>query len=187
MVKLMGHVAIGLLFSTPAWYLWHGRTRLAFIGFVLATVMLPDVDLVLQHVIPGVEHHGVTHTILFVVTVSVVVGLLASHVLMPALRRWWFTSEADVASKATIYRFVIGGLLLGGLSHLFADILSAPDIAQPTEPLWPLFDKPIAIDVIYYSSIWWNLGLLVVALLVHLGLAVHIGGLPAGLGRPERR
>lgn len=187
MVKLMGHVAMGLLFSTPAWFVWRGRMRLAFIGFVLATVMLPDIDLVLHRIAPSIGHHEVTHTVLFVVVVAVVVGLIVSHGFMPVLERWWLASEQHPASRATIRRFVIGGLLLGGLSHLFADMLSAPDIAQPIEPLWPVFDKPISIDVIYYSSIWWNLGLLVAAVLVHLGLAVHRGGVTVGPVRPERR
>ena len=59
MVKLMGHVAMGLLFALPAWYRWEGRLPLAFVGFVLTTVVLPDVDLVLSGVVPGVHHHGV--------------------------------------------------------------------------------------------------------------------------------
>lgn len=187
MVKLMGHVAMGLLFSTPAWFIWRGRVRLSFIGFVLATVMLPDIDLLLHRVVPAVDHHEVTHTVVFVVAVAVVVGLLVSHGFMPVLERWWLASEHHPASRATIRRFVVGGLLLGGLSHLFADTLSAPDIAQPIEPLWPVFDQPISVDVIYYSSIWWNLGLLVVAVLIHLALAVHTSELSVGPGRPERR
>lgn len=184
MVNLMGHMAFGLLFATPAWFVWNGRLAIAFIGFVLATVMLPDVDLVLQGVIPTVEHHGITHTVLFVSVVSVVGGLLLSHALAAVLERWWVSSEGHRTGRGTIHRFVIGGLLLGGLSHVFADMLSAPDAAQPVEPLWPVFNKPISVDVIYYSSIWWNLGLLVAAAIVHLGLAWYPDGPLGRSGQP---
>lgn len=173
MVKLMGHIAMGLLWAIPAWFVWDGRVSLAFIGFVLATVMLPDVDLVLRYVIPTVDHHGVTHTVLFVTVVAALAGVLAASVLAPVLERWWKRSEDHRVSKRTIYLFVTGGLLLGGFSHLFADVLSSPDIAQPVEPLWPFLDKPISVDVIHYSSIWWNLGLLLVAIAIHLVLGYH--------------
>ncbi|WP_227374316.1 metal-dependent hydrolase [Haladaptatus halobius] len=170
MVKLMGHIAMGLLWALPVWFVWDGRVALAFVGFVLATVMLPDVDLVLRHMIPGVEHHGVTHTVLFVTVVAVVAGLVAAPVVKPMLQRWWVESEGEIVSKGAIHLFVVGGLLLGGLSHLFTDMLSAPDIAQPVEPFWPFFDKPVSFDLIYYSSAWWNLGLLIVAAAIHFGL-----------------
>ena len=171
MVKLMGHIAVGLLFALPAWFVWDGRTALAFVGFVLSTVMLPDIDLLLRHFIPTVHHHGVTHTVVFVVLVAVVAGVLVARVVMPVLERWWVESENRLVAERTVYLFVTGGLLLGGLSHLFVDMLSAPDIAPPIEPLWPFLDKPISVDLIYYSSIWWNLGLLAVAVAVHLLLA----------------
>jgi hypothetical protein len=34
MVKLMGHVAIGLLLALRSWSVWDGRLQLGFIGFV---------------------------------------------------------------------------------------------------------------------------------------------------------
>jgi hypothetical protein len=71
--------------------------------------------------------------------------------------------------------FVAGGLFLGGVSQVLGDMLSAPDIAQPIEPLWPLVNEPISLDVLYYSSVWWNLGLLVVAVLAHLAMASRYG------------
>lgn len=71
----------------------------------------------------------------------------------------------------TVFVFATAGFLTGGLSHIFADLLSAPDIASPLEPLWPLYDKPIIVDVIYYDSVFWNFELLAVAIVVHLALA----------------
>jgi hypothetical protein len=63
MVDVSGHVAIGLLFAAPAWFLWGRRGSLSFVGFSLLTAMLPDADLFLRRVFPTVQHHGVTHTV----------------------------------------------------------------------------------------------------------------------------
>lgn len=174
----MGHLAIGLLAAAPAWFVWDGRVSLAFVAFVVSTVMLPDVDLVLRLAVPGVEHHGVTHTFVFILLVAVVAGVVAARGLAPHIERWWLRSEGHFVPRGEIYGFVTGGLVLGGASHVFADMLSAPDIAPPVSPLWPFVTEPISFDVIFYSSIWWNLGLLLVAGCVHAVLAYR-DGLPA--------
>lgn len=162
MVDVLGHVAMGLLWAVPVWFFRERRTSLAFIGFVLLAVMLPDVDLYL----PGIAHHGVTHTVLFVAITSLLGGALIAPMATPVLRRWWRRSEP--VSKASVYRFIVIGLLLGGLSHLFIDMLSAGTGGNPPlEPFWPFFKGPFSIDFIYYSSFRWNGGLLAVALVVH--------------------
>ena len=168
MVDVLGHVAMGLLWAVPVWFLWDGRISLSFIALVLLTVMIPDVDLYL----PGIAHHGVTHTIVFVTLVALIGGALIAPVVPPVLRRWWRRSEDESISPASIYLFVAGGLLVGGLSHLFIDMLSAGSGGNPPlEPFWPFFSGPFSIDFIYYSSLIWNGGLLIVALVGHLALA----------------
>lgn len=168
MVDVLGHFGMAFLWAFPAWFRWDGRVSLAFIGFVISTAMLPDVDLVLRDFLPGFHHHGITHTVVFVTGVALVAGVVAAHVLRPTIERWWMHSEGHTVSRVDVYGFVTGGLLLGGLSHVFADMLSAPDVAQPVEPLWPFLDKPFSLDVIYYSAPTWNLGLLLFALALHV-------------------
>lgn len=170
MVDVMGHLGMALVWAVPAWFVWHRRVSLAFVGFVLATAMLPDVDLVLRAFLP-VSHHGVTHTLVFVTAVAICAGLAAERVLEPTLRRWWRWSEGTIASERGLFAFAAGGLLLGGASHLFADMLSAPDVAAPINPFWPLFAKPWSVDLIWYNSPWWNAGLLTAAVALHLVVA----------------
>jgi hypothetical protein len=157
---------MGLLFALPAWILWDGRTATAFIVFVLLTSKLPDLDLVLQGLGLPVKHHGVLHTVVFVVGFSVVAGAVAVAVLRPVLRRWWRLTEDETVRNGTIYLFVTGGLVLGGLSHLFADMLAA-DPYEPIEPLWPLVQEPFPIHVLHYTSLWLNLGLFILATALH--------------------
>ena len=174
MVDVLGHVAMGLLWATPAWFLWDGRVSVAFIGFVLLAVMLPDVDLYL----PGVVHHGPTHTVLFVALIALLGGALASVVATPVLRRWWRRTEYASAPRTWTYGFVASGLFLGGASHLFIDMLSAGTGGNPSlEPFWPVFATSFSIEFIYYSSFRWNGGLLVAVLVVHAVL-FYLDGTP---------
>ncbi|MFH5798710.1 metal-dependent hydrolase [Haladaptatus sp. CMAA 1911] len=169
MVDVSGHLAMALLFAAPAWLLWERRGSLAFAAFTLVTAMLPDTDLVLRHLIPAVHHHGVTHTVLFVTVASVAAGALTATLLTSRFEasRW---VRSDRIDEETVFVFATAGFLIGGMSHLFADLLSAPDIAPPLSPLWPVYTEPIIIDVIYYDSPIWNFGLFGVALAVHFAL-----------------
>lgn len=172
MVDIMGHVAMGLLWAIPAWFVWTKRTSLVFIGTVAVFALLPDIDLWLERIVPSmVHHHGVTHTVVFVAAISVIVGAIAAAVLTRPLDRWLGYERFDAGS---MFAFTTGAVLLGGLSHLFADMLSAPDIATPIEPFWPIMDKPWSIDVIFYNSPWWNIGLLTVAVLLHSAIAYSV-------------
>lgn len=132
MVDVLGHVAMGLLWTVPAWFLWEQRISLTFIGFVLFAVMIPDVDINL----PGVVHHGVTHTVVFVTGVALFGGALVTLVSAPMLRRWWRQSDRKSASR-TVFGLTSGGLFVGGLSHLLIDMLSAGATGNPPlEPFW---------------------------------------------------
>lgn len=176
MVDVSGHLAMGLLWATPAWFVWRERRRvtLAFLGIVLPAALLPDVDLPLQAAFPGaVHHHGATHTVVFVVLAGVAVGGLAAALAGPLDRRFE-GHRLDRGSPFT-FAFAAAATVLGGLSHLFADVLSAPDVASPIEPFWPFVDGSPSIDVIWYNSPWWNVGLLIVAVVLHLGLAYATG------------
>lgn len=169
MVATAGHLAMALLFALPAWILWDGRTGGVFIAFVLAASTLPDVDLVLQSMGFGVKHHGVTHTILFVVVVGSIGGLLAVALLRPTLQRWWQLTEEETIQRGTLYLFVAGGFILGGLSHLFGDML-AGDSYEPVEPLWPVIGTEVEFPIAHYTSPWLNGILLVVAVFLHLAV-----------------
>lgn len=157
---------MGLLFALPAWILWNERTAAAFVAFVLATSTLPDLDLALQSLGLPVKHHGVLHTVVFVVGFAAVVGVVAVAVLRPVLRHWWRLTEGETVREGTIYLFVAGGFALGGLSHLFVDMLAA-DSYQSIEPLWPFVEGSVSIYVAPYTSPWLNFGLLLVATTLH--------------------
>lgn len=171
MVDVTGHFGMALVFAAPAWAVWGRRAALGFTAFTLVTAMLPDTDLVLRRVLP-ITHHGITHTLLFVVLGGVLGGAIASRWLTPRLNAHRWIRSTEIESE-TVFVFAAAGLIVGGVSHLFADILSAPDIAAPLEPFWPIYAEPIVVDVIYYDSAIWNYGLFAVAAGLHLVLYRH--------------
>lgn len=173
MVDITGHLAFGLLFALPAWFVWRKRISAAFVGLALITSLLPDVDLWLSRWFPGqIHHHGVTHTIVFVALASLVAGLIAAAFLTGPLDDWLGWDRFD---KGSMFTFAFAAFLLGGLSHVFADILSAPDISTPIEPFWPFFDKPWSADLIYYNDPLWNSVFLIAMVVLHAALAYAVG------------
>jgi hypothetical protein len=134
-----------------------------FLGFVLPAAMVPDVDLY----VPWLAHHGPTHTILFVVAVGIVGGAVTTLVAT-----WWSGwSGGSEAFRPTLYAFSTMAFLVGGLSHVFIDLLSNSQAGQPLNPFWPFFEKPFHLYAIHhFSAPIWNGFLLLGAITVHLVL-----------------
>lgn len=162
---------MGLLWAVPAWFVWDARASMAFIGLAVPASLLPDIDLWIERVAPSiVHHHGVTHTAAFVLLVSIGAAAIVAVLSTRSLSR---QCGDDRFGTRDAFVFAFSAFLLGGSSHLFTDMLSAPDIAQPIEPFWPFIDKAWSVDVIWYDAPLWNLGFLAAALLLHL-LIVYV-------------
>lgn len=169
MVDIMGHIAFGLLFALPAWFLWNDRASVGFIALAVVGSLLPDVDLWLVQLFPAqIHHHGLTHTVLFVTIVSLVGGALLAGLLGRRVDNWIESERFDTYS---LFVFSSVAFLIGSLSHLVADMLSAPDISTPIEPFWPFFEKPWSVDLLWYNAMWINAGFISVMVALHLALA----------------
>ena len=168
MVDVLGHLGMALLWLAPAWYFLDRRkTAAAVVGTGFWFGMLPDVDLVLSNYLSGIHHHGVFHTVLVVTILAAILGPLLGRTLEAVGDdASWFSAEAE--ADALKLGFVV--VWVAGLSHLFADMLSAPDVASRIEPLWPLYDGSIVfVDLLWYKSFWATWALL------FAGLAVNVG------------
>lgn len=162
-------MAFALVFALPAWFVWRKRVSAAFVVLSLFTSVLPDLDVLLARWFPGlIRHHGVTHTVVFVVLVSIVTGLLSAALLTRPIDDWLGWERFD---RESMFAFAFLAFLLGGLSHLFADSLSAPDISTPITPFWPFLDWAVGLDVIYYDNPLYNAVFLVAMLAVHAAVA----------------
>lgn len=172
MVDVMGHLGFGLLFAIPAWFIWSRRVSLAFIALAVITALIPDIDIWLRKFFPQyVHHHGVTHTVLFSVVVSLIGAAIVAVVLTRPIDRRLRSEHFD---RSSMFVLAFAAFLTGALSHLFADMLSAPDIASPIEPFWPFFDKPWSVDILWYNDPMWNSVLLTVAIIIHIALAATV-------------
>jgi inner membrane protein len=164
MVDVAGHVGMALVWLGVVWFVVSNRrTAAVFVLIGLPFGLFPDIDLYLRRIFPTLHHHGVVHTVLAVSVVGIVAGTILARTLVP-----WLADRGYVPLDAldSADALTIGVALLGGYSHLFADILSAPDISQPIEPFWPLYMQPVSIDVFYYTGFWATWGLLGLGLLV---------------------
>jgi membrane-bound metal-dependent hydrolase YbcI (DUF457 family) len=168
MVDVIGHLGMALIWLAPAWFfLDEGKTAVTFVGVGFWFGVLPDVDLYLQRVFEGFKHHGVLHTILAVSLIALFIGPLVGWLLERTIGGSdWFSSEAE--DRAASFGFLM--VEVAGLSHIFADVLSAPDIAEAIEPFWPLYQHSIGIDLVWYNSPAFNWALFVVGLALNVGL-----------------
>ena len=164
MVDVLGHLGMALVWLSPSWlFIDEQRTAVTVLAVGFWFGMLPDADLVVSNIDAlGIHHHGIFHTVLFVTLAAAILGPL----LGLAMRRVfgdtkWLSARA--ADRAVPLGVVV--VFVTGLSHLFADMLSAPDTATRIEPLWPLVKGPIVyMDVLYYKSFWATTALFVAGL-----------------------
>ena len=167
MVDVLGHLGMALLWLVPAWWVVDQRkTAALFVATGFWFGMLPDVDLVLSNWFDGIHHHGVFHTVLVVTLLAMVIGPLVGVVFRRiGEHSEWFSVRAR--EHATPMGFL--AVWIPGLSHLFADMLSAPDISTPIEPFWPILNGSfVLVDVFWYTSWWATWGLLVLGILVNV-------------------
>lgn len=167
MVDVLGHLGMALLWLAPVWYFVEHRQTAALVvagGFWFG--MLPDIDLFLSDWIHGIHHHGVVHTVLVVTILAVVLGPLVGLAFKRiGERTGWFSARAR--ERATAIGFLT--VWIPGLSHLFADMLSAPDVSTRIEPFWPVVTGPVVLmDVLWYQSWWATWGLFVLGVTVNV-------------------
>ena len=169
MVDVVGHLGMALIWLAPAWLVIDRvKTATTFVGVGFWFGLLPDSDLYIRRVLETVKHHGVFHTILVVTIIAAVLGPVISWLLERTLSGTeWFSRTAE----RTTFAFGFLMVWIPGLSHIFADMLSAPDISEPLEPFWPLYQQSLGIDVVWYSDPWVNWGLLILGL--SLNIAVY--------------
>lgn len=159
---------MALIWLAPAWVVFdRDRTAATFVGLGFWFGMLPDADLVLSNWFVTVKHHGVLHTVLAVTIAAAVIGPIVGWLLKRTLGdTQWFSRQA--ADGAYGVGFVM--IWVAGLSHLFGDMLSAPDIAEAIEPLWPIYGQSIGIDLVWYNSTWVNWGLFLAGVALNVAL-----------------
>ncbi|EMA64270.1 metal-dependent hydrolase [Halorubrum lipolyticum] len=174
MVDVTGHLGMALLWLAPAWFLLDSRrTAVTFLVAAVPFGMLPDVDLVLEGVFPTIKHHGVFHTILAVTLFAAILGPVVGKLVEAVVGDTdWLSPEAAARSV----RFGFLAVWIPGLAHVFADMLSAPDIADSIEPLWPLYHGSIGVDLVWYNNPVVNWGLLAAGVLVNVVLYAYVGG-----------
>lgn len=161
-----GHIGLALLFAAPAWLVFEGfRAGLAFSALAALTGMFPDLDIYVMRYL-FVEHHGVMHSLVFLVPAALVLGGVITGGYL-AVR------DGDRPAAAAVFGFVTVALFVGMLSHMVGDILTSPDIAPPIKPLYPLVETRFVLDAAFVKSNLWNLGPLALGLLAQGALAVR--------------
>lgn len=158
----LGHFGIALLFAAPVAALLHPRTQTGFSVYVILTALLPDLD----NYVPGLVHHGVTHTFAFGIIAGVGGGALAAVAVVVSQRS---TEEGLVEQfdPVRVFAFVALGLFIGVSSHVVGDILILLPGTQPVSPFWPIGEQTYQFGITHLGAPIRN------ATLILAGLALH--------------
>lgn len=154
-----GHYGAALLVYAPIGFLLlRVDPALALVGGagVLALATVPDYDLR----IPFISHRGITHTLLFTLVVSALLGAVGW--------RLGQGSYQPLGGPATTAAFGAGVGLLGLGSHLLADMLTPAGVAV----LWPLSDHEFTVSVARADNTLANWGLLALGVFATAGALV---------------
>ncbi|WP_255195946.1 metal-dependent hydrolase [Halorarius litoreus] len=154
-----GHYGAALLVYAPVGFLLlRVDPTLALVGGagVLALATVPDYDLR----IPFVSHRGITHTLLFTLVVSALLGAVG-----------WRLGQGSYQplggpERTAMFGFGVGLLGLG--SHLLADMLTPAGVAV----LWPLSDHEYTVSVARADNTLANWGLLALGVFATAGALV---------------
>lgn len=157
-----GHFGMALLFTAPVVALLHPRTQTGFTVYAMIASWFPDFDLY----IPGLVHHGITHTFAFAVVAGLAGGALAAIGVFVARES---TREGFIEQfhPVRVFAFVGLGLFLGVSSHVVADILVLLPGTQPVSPLWPISNQTYQFGITHLGAPVRN------GILILVGLALH--------------
>ncbi|WP_162224257.1 metal-dependent hydrolase [Halorussus salinus] len=158
----LGHFGVALLFTAPIAAGLRPRTQTGFTSYALAAALVPDFD---RHV-PGLVHHGITHTFAFAAVVGLVGGVVASVAVVVSRR----TSEegfGDEFDPVRVFAFVSLGFFVGTASHVVGDLLVLLPGTKPVSPLWPFSTETYRVEFLRLGNPVRNAVFLVVGLAGH--------------------
>lgn len=158
-----GHIGGALLVSVPFIIKLEPRRGVLFAAFAVLGGRVPDMDTVL-----AIPHHGITHTLVFTVASSIALAITAALIVEKYAPAGVVADSIGLSSRDLLV-VALGALFVGQVSHLVLDMLSvgtAVTEPAPLHPLWPLWSRRVAWEVIPVRSDYTNFGLLAVGTFV---------------------
>ncbi|HMB50905.1 MAG TPA: metal-dependent hydrolase [Natronoarchaeum rubrum] len=156
----IGHLGVALVLSAPFVAVLRPRIATRFTVLALLASTIPDLDLF----VPGVAHHGVTHTLGFAVAVGLV-GLASLACASTLTSTNNSVSNLSVPPTAVYYAFALS---LGVFGHVVGDVLMLLPATQPVSPLWPISHAPLRVETLHYGNTVRNLGTFCAGLGAHV-------------------
>ena len=158
-----GHYGMVLLLYSFVGYVLLSRQHdnRAVVGTILVVLltMLPDWD----SYVAWLPHRGPTHTVWFALLVGLIVGTIA---MLVSFRR-----HPDLRAAKSLGRWSGGLATFSVLTHLLADMLNPMGI----QPLYPILDFRVTLDLVSAGDPVANFGLLLVGT-IGITTSRHLAG-----------
>lgn len=166
-----GHLGITLIIAAPIILFFELPLGVIVAGTMVIFTGIPDKDHTLDF-LPGINHRGVTHTLLF--------GLLCGAIMMYGTtyvtNLFWtdFTGilSTDLVPTRERFAVLIGiGAALGIISHILGDVITVGSkrYGVVITPYWPISNRIVRFGWCYANNKTWNLGFLIIGILLSGG------------------
>lgn len=163
-----GHLGITLVLAAPIILFLGLPLGIVVVGSMVIFTGIPDKDQKLDF-LPGINHRGVTHTLLF----AILCGAIMLYGTSYATDLFWtdlvkFLS-ADLVPSQEQFSMLVGiGAFLGIISHILGDVITVGSkrYGVVITPYWPISKRIVRFGWCYASNKKWNLGFLILGLLL---------------------
>ena len=163
-----GHLGITLILAAPIILFLGLPLGVIVAGTMVIFTRIPDKDQKLDF-LPGINHRGVTHTLLF----AVLCGAIMLYGTSYATDLFWAdlvgVLSADLVPPRGQFSMLVGiGATLGIVSHSLGDVITVGSkrYGVVVTPYWPISNRIVRFGWCYANNKKWNLGFLILGLLL---------------------
>lgn len=166
-----GHLGITLIFAAPVILALGLPLGVTVAGVMIIFTGIPDKDQKLD-ILPGINHRGITHTLLFAVLCGAVMLYGTSYIT----ERFWAdlvgVLSADLVPPQEQFAVLVGiGAALGITSHILGDVITVGSKRHGVvvTPYWPISSRIVRFGWCYANNKKWNFGFLTLGILLSGG------------------
>ena len=169
-----GHLGITLIFAAPILLSFELSLGIIVAGMMIIFTGIPDKDQKFDF-LPGVNHRGITHTLLFGILCGVIVMYGTSYATDLIWGDLVGILSTDLMPPREQFTVLVGiGAALGIISHILGDVITVGSkrYGVVITPYWPISNRLVRFGWCYANNTKWNLGFLILGILLSGGALV---------------
>jgi inner membrane protein len=165
------HLGITFILAAPIIVSFELPLGVIVAGTMVIFTSIPDKDQKLDF-LPGINHRGITHTLLFAVLCGAIMLYGTSYVTEQFWADLVGVLSADLVPPREQFAVLVGiGATLGIVSHILGDVITVGSKRHGVvvTPYWPISSRIVRFGWCYANNKKWNFGFLTLGILLSGG------------------